>query len=519
MRDISQEQNLRRTRGGSSSPRNFFACPPTRERGRSTTYDTIVVGTGVGGSVTAALLANAGLHTLVIEKNRALGGVLASYEREGFKLDFGSHLIACGERGALGHALQRAGIGRPRFLTHPIPVRSRGMFEITAPEHRRGLPAVALAAVRQLGLTASESARLARMMFHVFTLTEWELRRWDHRTLDQFVREYTDHPGAYFLFSFLASIFYVLPPWQVSAGEAIRGLRAVLGAYQLSYVEGGMDSIAHSLLECVVAAEGDIVIDQRVDLIRRRGETIVVVTEDGTEYTAPVVACNMAPADLVEIVDGALPDEYLARALGVRGSGNAHQVKLALSRKLVDEGCLIAGVSLSGKTLADLSIDLMRDTVSSIEEGRVSDPIAIYAPVPTNYEPSLAPEGGQLIVASIYGPVCDMPADGTRVWREHAMAALRSIIPGLDDALVFSEFTPIRAVAGWMGKGNRGAICNGQFPDQVGRDRLPCATPIAGLYIVGDGAGGRGIGTELAAASAMEAVDAILQARAQRRAA
>jgi prolycopene isomerase len=35
-------------------------------------------------------------------------------------------------------------------------------------------------------------------------------------------------------------------------------------------------------------------------------------------------------------------------------------------------------------------------------------------------------------------------------------------------------------------------------------------TPLAGLYVCGDAAGGRGIGTELAAASAMECVDALL---------
>ena len=69
-----------------------------------------------------------------------------------------------------------------------------------------------------------------------------------------------------------------------------------------------------------------------------------------------------------------------------------------------------------------------------------------------------------------------------------------------------------------MGKSNRGAICTGQFPGQVGRDRLPVTTPVDGLFIVGDGAGGRGIGTELAASSAMEAVDE-LQAQRLRRAA
>ena len=48
----------------------------------------------------------------------------------------------------------------------------------------------------------------------------------------------------------------------------------------------------------------------------------------------------------------------------------------------------------------------------------------------------------------------------------------------------------------------------------MGRDRLPVATPIAGLYLCGDGAGGRGIGTELAAVSGIEAAESILGAAA-----
>ena len=492
---------------------------PLRRRGRRSRYDAIVIGSGVGGSVTAGVLADAGLSVLVLEKNPRPGGILSSTRKHGFKLDLGSHLVARGERGPLGAVLRRLGLDGPRFLTHRIPVRSRGMFEITAPPTIAGLPAVALEAARALELPTRERAALVRMMFEVFTLTEWELRAWDRRTLDTFIRQHTEHPGAYFLFAFLASIFFVLPPWEVSAGESIRCLRRLLLDYQLSYVEGGMDAYTTALLSRV-PPRGDVVVSARAACVRRSNGVLVVATADGAEYSAPFVACNMAPADIAELVEpGALPVDWISRARGLRASGNAHQLKLALRRPLVDEGCLIGGISLEGLTLRDLSIDLMRRTVGDIEAGRVADPLSIYAPVPTNYDPSLAPDGGQIIVASVYGPTCDDPVDGPDRWKDRALAAMASIIPNLHDELLFVEFVPVPGIGRWMGKRSRGAICNGQVPGQVGRDRLPVETPLSGLYVCGDGAGGHGIGMELAAVSGTEAADAIIAARGARRAA
>ena len=79
-------------------------------------YDVIMIGTGIGGSACAALLAAAGFKTLVLEKNECVGGMSSSYEKEGFIIDSAIHVFSSGIRGRFGKIMKQIGLDTLKFV-------------------------------------------------------------------------------------------------------------------------------------------------------------------------------------------------------------------------------------------------------------------------------------------------------------------------------------------------------------------------------------------------------------------
>lgn len=67
---------------------------------QETYYDVIIIGGGISGLTSAALLSKAGLKCCVFEMNKNVGGYLAGFSRRGFKFDTAVHwLNDCNENG------------------------------------------------------------------------------------------------------------------------------------------------------------------------------------------------------------------------------------------------------------------------------------------------------------------------------------------------------------------------------------------------------------------------------------
>ncbi len=511
------------------------------ESDRRAPLRAVVVGSGIGGSAATLLLAHAGIPTTLVEKNRRLGGSCSGYEKQGFHVDIGTHMFSRGPRGPLGDVLRRAGedgaidfrrtrdIAELRFPARtksapreglrlsPPPPGPDGVVRIAVPaEVRRLLPFVARLG-RALELSAQEAASAARLFTHILAMSDEEAASWDKTTLEEFILPYCDHPGTIGTFGFLLGLYFVLPYWEVSAGEALLAFRRMAHDNFLSYPRGGASAIPETY--CRLARERGAEVRtgtgvRRIVVTSHEGDTRVrgVELEDGTLLPASIVVSTSSVRTTVLRLVGRehFPEAYAARAERLRGSMIAVQAKIGLKKKLVDAGALVGGVG-DDVDLLSVSTGDMKGMFRALEEGRVPPIVPFYCPVPTNFDPDLAPPGHQLLTVCAVAPTSDVElADPPSSWEDAMVKTLARVVPGLEENALFVDRFSVAFIERWIGKEFGPAISTGQTPDQVGRERPSVHTPIRGLYMAGCGAGGRGVGTELAADSAMDAVDRIL---------
>lgn len=78
-------------------------------------WDVIVVGAGISGLTTAALLAQRGLGVLLVDQHYVPGGNATIFKRPGYEFDVGLHYIGQCEGGLFPRVLAAAGADPVRF--------------------------------------------------------------------------------------------------------------------------------------------------------------------------------------------------------------------------------------------------------------------------------------------------------------------------------------------------------------------------------------------------------------------
>lgn len=482
----------------------------------------VVVGSGIGGSAATLLLANAGIPVTLVEKNRRLGGSCSGYEKQGFHVDVGTHMFCRGNKGPLGDVLRRAGedgairfvrtrdIAELRFFKPNDPHR---VHAVAVPADLHRMPRFAVELAFALDLSIPEAIKAARLFTHILSMSDEEVERWDDRTIEDFVTPFTDHAPTLAVFGFLLGLYFILPYWEVSAGEALYCFRKMARDNALSYPKGGSIAIPETYVRLAEKRGAEVLTGAGVKRIAvANGKVTGVELEGGTFLPADVVVSTSSIRTTVSKLVGRehFPSSYVDRALSIKGSFIAVQAKIGLNKKLVDAGCLVGGVG-DDIDLSSVGADDMKKMFQHLERGEVPPIVPFYCPVPTNFDPDLAPPGHQLLTVCAVAPTSNVPLTHPPAeWERAMLEAIRRVVPGLDEHAVFIDTFGVDFIEKWIGKEFGPAVSTGQTPDQVGRKRPAVYTPIRGLYLAGCNAGARGVGTELAATSAMECVDRIL---------
>ncbi|MER7750791.1 NAD(P)/FAD-dependent oxidoreductase [Kitasatospora sp. NPDC097643] len=319
-------------------------------------YDAIVVGSGLGGLVSAAYLAADGRRVLVLEQHDVAGGNAHVFRRRRkYEFDVGTHYLGdCGPDGLLPAILSGLGV-RDRVVFRPMD-NEQGFDRIMTPTAtvdvpagwgayrdrlRQALPEEADRVDAFVGLAeavagATRDGLLGRSMVELFRRSP-ETMRWTRRT--RTLADALDHcglsPKGRTLVAAQAGNYGTMPDGITFVEHVGMIDHYMRGAY---YPEGGGQALVAAFVEALEAADGELRTRCEVRrILIDDGRATGVELADGTRIQAPLVISN---ADYRRTVldlcggEAAFPTELVARTRAATMRGAVVSVYVALDTEL-----------------------------------------------------------------------------------------------------------------------------------------------------------------------------------------
>jgi phytoene desaturase len=458
-------------------------------------YDAVVIGAGVGGLVTANLLARDGLKVLLVEQHYMVGGYCSTFRRAGYTFDAATHFypLLGNPETLTGRLLADLGVRTGWVKMDPVdtfhfPDGTRfavpADFGAYVAKLKAEFPAEA-AALDAFFLVVRETYLLG--LLHYFRgrpLSQLDrLVPYCQLTLRDALDRWFADPKLKLLLT-ADCPHWGSPPGRTSfVFDSMLRLSYFLGNY---YPKGGSQAFADDLARCFEERGGHVLTSTAARrILVERGEACGVELE---------VLRGQAPRhdSVFRVRSGAVVSnaDLLLTLEGLLGPEHAAPADLASLRALRPTfPCFLIHIGTTGIPDAVLE-DAQGYYWDSWEMDRVGlDALRFKIFSPTLYEPAMAPPGGQIVIVQKvlemdYAATADWPAHKRRI-EDFALAHLERLIPGFGERIVVK--TSASAHTAWRFTLNhQGAMLGWEMsPEQLGDGRPDFTSRIRNLYFVG----------------------------------
>ncbi|MCU7242511.1 MAG: carotene isomerase [Microcystis aeruginosa WS75] len=469
----------------------------------SNQYDAIVIGSGIGGLVTATQLAAKGAKVLVLESYLIPGGSAGYFEREGYRFDVGASMIfGFGKKGTtnlLTKALAAVDmsietIADPVQIHYHLPdgldLKVHRDYEQFLQELISHFPAEKTGIRRfydecwqvfnclnSMDLLSLEEPRYLTRVFFQHPLSCLGLVKYLPQNAGDVARKYIKDPK---LLKFIDMECYC---WSVVPADRTPMINAGMVFSDrhyggINYPQGGVGQIALKLVEGLEKAGGEIQYKARVaEIILDAGRAIGVRLTNGKEYYAKKIVSNATRWDTFEKL---LPPESLPRSeknWQKRYQKSPSFLSLHLGVK--------ADVLPSGSECHHILLEDWQNMEA--EQG------TIFVSIPTLLDPSLAPPDHHIIHTFTPSWIDQWQKLSPQEYQQKKEAAahrlierLKKLFPKLDTGLDYIEIGTARTHRRFLNRidGSYGPIPRRKLLGLLG---MPFnRTAIPNLYCVGD---------------------------------
>ena len=304
---------------------------------------TIIIGGGLGGLFSGAILAKNGIKVTIIEKNSSVGGGLQSFVRFGEVFDTGMHVIGgMQEGGNIRKLCEYLGVYDPEMfckvdgdcaeeiyvaadaMTYNIAYGRDGFIESLSgyfPNQRDNI-------IRYVDAIFSIVGKLPLYFLKHAKEEDQNYGEDFFLSADMFVEKYISDPKLRGVISHLALLY---------AGESKitpAYIHAIITALYLSgsfRFVGGTHRFADRLVKVITDNGGIIVLNDGVKLVHNDGRSILSVeTISGAVYKADYYISDIHPALLLKMFDddSAFPKVYRERILNAENSYSAFTLSI-----------------------------------------------------------------------------------------------------------------------------------------------------------------------------------------------